>query len=132
MPRNLNLNSAVRWIHWAPPGDLDGLNQVVKAKMAELKLSPGKRDNILPQNLPGDPSVNVRGIVDFVNDCEAVNEGDSEGEKAAKQDALKKLCQLSATLAARCAAAGYKPPEAEKPSDAPPLPSPTPDPKPLA
>lgn len=121
MARSLNLDNVVRWIHWAPPGDLDGLYQVVKAKMEELGLKPGKRDNILPANVPGDPSVNVRGVIDFVDECEITNEGD-----------CKKLCQLYATLSSRCAAAGYKPAEAEKPDAAPPLPAPTPDPKPLA
>lgn len=132
MARSLNLDNVVRWIHWAPPGDLDGLYQLAKAKMDELGLKPGKRDNILPKNVPGDPSINVRGIVDFVNDCECPCDGDSEGEKASKTECCKKLCQLFATLSARVAAAGYKPPEAAPEEPAPPLPAPTPDPKPLA
>jgi len=139
MARSLNLDSVVRWIHWAPPGDLDGLHQIVTAKLKELGLSAGKRDNILPKNIPGDPQVNVRGIIEFVNDCEPIHDkatkdfaADTDAEKATKAECHKKLCQLGATLDARVAAAGYKPPEAEKPAAPPPLPAPTPDPKPLA
>lgn len=139
MPRSLNLDSVVRWIHWAPPGDLDGLFQAVDAKMKELGLSPGKRDNILPKNIPGDPQVNVRGVVEFVDSCEPIREkatddfaADTETEKAAKKEMHKKLCQLSATLSSRLANAGHKPPKAEPPAEPPPLPAPTPDPKPLA
>lgn len=142
MARSLNLDNVVRWIYWAAPGDLDGLLQIVKAKMEELGLKPGKRDNILPKNVAGDPSINVRGIVEFVNDCcevEPLNADDEKdenkqrkAEKMANLDAQKKLCQLAATLSARCAAAGYAPPEAAPADAAPPLPAPTPDPKPLA
>src|SRR3990167_5143033 len=103
MARSLNLDNVVRWIHWAPPGDMDGVYQASKAKMESLGLKPGKRDNILPKNIPGDPSINVRGVIQFIDGCEAVTDGDSDAEKAAKTDCHKKLCQLYATLSARVA-----------------------------
>ena len=132
MACNLNLNAAARYIHWAPPGDLDGLHQLAKAKVEELGLSVGRRSHVTPENVAGDPSVNVRGIIHFINGVEAIAEGDSDAQKKAKQEQHGQLVALYATLQARCAAAGYKPPEAEKAAPAPPLPAPTPDPKPLA
>lgn len=136
MACRLNLSAAVRYIHWAPPGDLDGLHQVAKAKVEALGLSVGRRSHATPENIPGDPSINARGILNFIEGVEALTPADDLPEnkrfKDAKQAQHAQLVTLYATLNARLNAAGYAPTPAEPTPPAPPLPAPTPDPKPLA
>jgi len=132
MARNLNLPGALVYIHWATPADLSGLLQDANAKMEELGLTVGRRDAATPQHVDGAPSVNVRGILDFIADVEPLCEGDTPNITASKKDAQRKLVQLTATLRNRCAAAGFKAPEPAEAPVAPPLPTPTPNPKPLA
>ncbi len=138
MARNLNLANIARWIHWAPPGDLDGVFQAAMAKLAELGLKIGRRSHVTPANIPGDPSVNVRGVLQFIEACEPHVEksddhpGDSAAEKAAKTEDHNKLIALCATLQTRLNAAGYTPPAAEATPEPPPVPATSPNPKPLA
>ena len=145
MACNLNLAAAARFIHWAPPSDLDGLFNSAKAKCDALGLKPGRRSAVTPDHQGGDPTFNVRGALHFIEGVEPITDADKPAPKdddatkafkertlKAKQDQHDLLIRLYATLATRLNAAGYTPADPEPAPEAPPVPEKTPDPKPLA
>ena len=98
------LDNVVRYLNVVPAKKLEGLQQAVQAKAAELGISPGA---VLtpPIQANQEPTGNVAGILRFVA---SVNADSSEADKLA-------LGTLLAVCSARTGAAGLvaKPAEAE-------------------
>lgn len=98
MAVNLNLDNAVRYVHWMQIGDLDGLYQATLKKAEELGVQADRRPGPETQASQA-PTGNEAGILRFVNSL------DKTSSKADK----RKLGVLLGTIEARVDQSGYKP-----------------------
>ncbi len=101
MAHRLNLAAAARMIQDTPPAKLEGLYQAVSAKCEALGIVPGRRDTASPVEAPDGGTVNLRGILNFVDSCEALHDDDeildtelvTEADELTAGDSLAKAAE---------------------------------------
>ncbi len=77
-------------IHQKSPAELGGIYLAVATKCKELKLTPGRRDTVTPQESTGEGNVNFRTIIQFAESVEAEPaKDDSAAVALSDQDKIK-------------------------------------------
>ena len=95
----INLKNVAAYIHGQPPSALDGLFQAVEAKCKDLKLTPGRRDNVSGNAEGTSSNVNVRGVLAFVDGVTAISDEENKplaadaADKPAPGDSLTVLSE---------------------------------------
>lgn len=95
----INLKSVAAYIHSAAPGTLDGLFHAVEEKCKALGLSPGSRDNVAITGDGTSGSINIRGVLTFVESVEPITDEEKQpltaddADKPAEGDSLVVLAE---------------------------------------